>query len=174
MTDYYEQWLSAKQKWRTKDGYSLRPPDQVAKELRKSTIGLLRLVAKGDKQLPGDVAFELAEAMGALEAGQDESFLLPGSIRLTKRKQPLKHPFLESLRLDAVRYLDAVSKNRIDDNRPKHSVAMAYGVHRTTVLRWQKRYPNVDCGGEVRLIEMLMKASGKHYRKQMKRRNQKT
>jgi hypothetical protein len=99
---------------------------------------------------------------------------LPGKVRLSKRKQPLQHPFLLGLRLDAVRYLSAIAQRRIKDDRPKHTVALAYGVRRTTVLRWQKQYPNVECGDEVKVIEMLMKASGKQYKKQMKRRKQKT
>jgi hypothetical protein len=174
MTDYYKQWLSAKHKWRTQAGDSLKPPEPIAKELRKSTMDLLRLVAKGEKQLPGDVAFELAEAMGALEAGQDESFLLPGSIRLTKRKQPLKHPFVKGLRLDAVRYLDAVAKKRIHDNQPKRTVALAYGVESRTARRWHKKYPEVEGYGAVSVITAVMQASGKQYKKQMKRRKQKT
>lgn len=172
--DTYKRWLDARDKWRRESGDALKPSEAIASELRNSTVAMLRLVAKGKKKLPGDVAHELADAMEYLAAGQDESFLLPGKVRLSKRKQPLQHPFLLGLRRDAVRYLSVVAQGGINDDRPKHTVALAYGVHRTTVLRWQKRYPNVDCGGEVRLIEMLMKASGKHYRKQMKRRNQKT
>ena len=168
--DPYRRWLDARAKWRRKSGDALKPSEAIATELRNSTVAMLRLVAKGKNKLPGDVAHELADAMEALAAGQDESFLLPGKVRLSKRKQPLQHPFLLALRLDAVRYLSAVAQGKIKDDRPKHSVALAYGVHRTTVLRWQKRYSNIECKGDVRVLEMLMKASGKQYRKQMKRR----
>ncbi|MDP6095725.1 MAG: hypothetical protein QGG67_07045 [Gammaproteobacteria bacterium] len=172
--DTYKRWLDARDKWRRESGDALKPSEAIAAELRDSTVAMLRLVAKGKNELPGDVAYELAEAMEALAAGQDESFLLPGKVRLSKRKQPLQHPFLLGLRLDAVRYLSAIAQRRIKDDRPKHTVALAYGVRRTTVLRWQKQYPNVECGDEVKVIEMLMKASGKQYKKQMKRRKQKT
>ncbi len=174
MTDYYKQWLSAKQEWRTQAGNSLKPPEPIAKELRKSTIGLLRMVARGDKRLPGDVAFELAEAMGALEAGQDETFLLPSDLRLTRRKQPLKHPFLEGLRLDAVRYLDAVAKGTVIDNRPKRTVALAYGISDRTARRWHEGHPEVVGEVAVSLITSLMRASGRQYKRQRKWRNQKT
>jgi len=173
MTDHYKQWFGAKEKWRTQDGDSLKPPEPIAKELRQSTIGMLRMVAKGDRRLPGDVAFELAEAMTALEAGQDETFLLPSDLRLTRRKQPLKHPFLEGLRLDAVRYLAAVAKGKIDDNRPKRTVALAYGISDRTARRWHEQHPEIAVDGAASLITVLMRASGKQYKKQMSRRKQK-
>lgn len=174
MKDHYRRWLDARAKWRREGGDALKPSEAIATELRNATVAMLRLVAKGKKKLPGDVAHELADAMEYLAAGQDESFLLPGKVRLSKRKRPLQHPFLLALRLDAVRYLNAVAQGKIKDDRPKHTVALAYGVHRTTVLRWQKQYPDIECEGGVRVLEMFMKASGKHYRKQMKRRFQKT
>jgi len=174
MADHYKRWLSAKDKWRAQAGDSLKPPEAVAKELRESTIALLRMAAKGDNRLPGDVAFELAEAMGALEAGQDETFLLPSDLRLTRRKQPLKHPFLEGLRLDAVCYLDAVAKGAIVDNRPKRTVALAYGISDRTARRWHERHPEVVDEVAVSRITSRMRASGRQYKKQRKWRNQKT
>jgi len=174
MPDHYKRWLSAKERWREEAGDSLKPPEAVAKELRESSIALLRMAAKGDKRLPGEVAFELAEAMTALEAGQDETFLLPSNLRLSQRKQPLKHPFLEGLRLDAVCYLDAVAKGTIVDNRPKRTVALAYGISDRTARRWHEGHPEVVGEGSVSHITSRMRASGKQYKKQRKWRNQKT
>ena len=174
MADHYKRWLSAKERWREQAGDSLKPPAAVAKELRESTIALLRMAAKGDNRLPGDVAFELAEAMTVLESGQDETFLLPSNLRLSQRKQPLKHPFLQGLRLDAVRYLDAVAKGEIDDRRPKKTVALAYGVSDRTVRRWHKGHPKVFSEGAVSVTKILMRASGRQYQKQTQRRKGKT
>lgn len=174
MPDHYKRWLSAKEKWRKDAGDSLKPPEAVAKELRESSIALLRMAAKGDKRLPGDVAFELAEAMTVLEAGQDETFLLPNNLRLSQRKQPLKHPFLQELRLDAVRYLNAVAKGEIEDRRPKKTVALAYGVSDRTVRRWHRDHPKVASEGAVSVTKSLMRASGKQYQKQTQVRKEKT
>ena len=174
MADHYKRWLSAKERWREQAGDSLKPPAAVAKELRESTIALLRMAAKGDNRLPGDVAFELAEAMTVLESGQDETFLLPSNLRLSQRKQPLKHPFLEGLRLDAVRYLNAVANGEIEDRRPKKTVALAYGVSDRTVRYWHRQYPKVVSEGAVSVTKSLMRASGKQYQKQTQRRKEKT
>ena len=174
MADHYKRWLSAKQKWREQAGDLLKPPEAVAKELRESTIALLRMAAKGDKRLPGDVAFELAEAMTVLESGQDETFLLPSNLRLSQRKQPLKHPFLEGLRLDAVRYLNAVANGEIEDRRPKKTVALAYGVSDRTVRYWHRQYPKVVSEGAVSVTKSLMRASGRQYQKQTQRRKERT
>ena len=174
MPDHYKRWLSAKEKWREQAGDLLKPPEAVAKELRESTIALLKMTARGDKRLPGDVAFELAEALTVLEAGQDETFLLPSNLRLSQRKQPLKHPFLEGLRLDAVRYLNAVANGEIEDRRPKKTVALAYGVSDRTVRRWHKDDPEVVGQGAVSVTKSLMRASGKQYQRQTQRRKEKT
>jgi len=174
MPDHYKRWLSAKERWREEAGDSLKPPEAVAKELRESSIALLRMAAKGDKRLPGEVAFELAEAMTALEAGQDETFLLPSNLRLSQRKQPLKHPFLKGLRLDAVRYLNAVANGEIEDRRPKKTVALAYGVSDRTVRYWHRQYPKVVSESAVSVTKSLMRASGKQYQTQTRRRKGKT
>ena len=126
--------------------------------------------------MPGDMAFELADAIEAIEASQDATFLLPVSLKLAVRKQARAHPFLEARRREAVNYLQLVRLGKINDHRPIHTVALAYGVDRTTVYRWLKKFPiekDSLLDKEPKLVETIFRASGKQYQKQSKRLAQK-
>jgi hypothetical protein len=169
-TDPYQRWLDLRDRWRTEEGESLKPSDEIAAALRVSTVAMLRAVAKGDASLPGDVAFELADAIEALEAGQDATYLLPEKLKLAFRKQPRVHPFLEDLRRDAVNYLQLVESGDLSDGRPFHTVAQIYGVERRTVHRWRRKFTDLEKPlSQPTLVKAIFRASGKQYKKQFKR-----
>ena len=170
MKDTYRQWLDVRSKWREQEGDSLKPSDELASELRASYIAMLRLVAKGKKHLPGDMASELADAIEALSEGQDETFLIPGNLKLRQRKQPRAHPFLEKCRLDAVHYLHLVSSGELSDTHPVTTVARAYGVSQSTVHRWRNKYGHTQVSPpNPTLVKKLLRSSGQQYQKQIKR-----
>jgi len=164
----YQRWLTAKDRWRKREGGQLKPSDEIATELRASIVETLRLVARGDTKMPGDMAFELADAIEAIEASQDATFLLPVSLKLAVRKQARAHPFLEGLRRDAVNYLHLVKLGKIEDHRPIHTVSLTYGVDRRTVYRWQKKFAIEEdtlLHVEPSLVKEIFHASGKQYQK---------
>ena len=168
--DPYQRWLDARQRWREEGGNSLKPAETIAAELRTSVVAMLKLVAKGESKMPGDMAFELADAIKALSAGQEETFLLPSTLKLTKRKQPRAHPFLEDLRQDAVNYLRSVESGDYLDSRPIHTVAKAYSVNPSTVHRWRTKFSAVELSStKPELIKTILRASANQYRKQSKR-----
>ena len=175
--DPYGRWLNARQQWRESPDNSLSPPDWyqgLSSSLRLAVIAMLREVAKGTKKLPGDVAFELAEAMLALQEGNNESFLLPdGAILHLGKGQPLRHPFITGLHVDAVCYVRAAQAGLIDDPQPVSSVATAYSVTRRTINRWLTKYSDtsgrrevVEGLDEAAVITKIMHRSGEHYAKQ--------
>ena len=143
MKELYQQWLDLHAKWREQEPGSLKPPEELSAELRKCVIAMLKLIAKDGAKMPPDVAYELAEAINALSSRQSETFLLPGN-RLENRRQLVMHPFMESLRQDAVNYLGAVKRGDLLDDKPVHTVATAYGVNRSTVQDWREQLTAVD------------------------------
>ena len=170
MKDTYRQWLDIRAKWREQEGDALKPSEKLASELRASYIAMLRLVAKGKKHLPGDMASELADAIEVLSEGQDETFLIPGNLKLRQRKQPRAHPFLEKCRLDAVHYLHLVSSGELSDTHPVITVARAYGVSQSTVHRWRNKYGHRQLSPpKPTLVKKLLRSSGQQYQKQIER-----
>ncbi len=176
-TDSYRRWLDARQQWRDSPEDSLRPPEAVGAELRLAAIDMLRAHANGTAALPGEVAFELAEAVQALHAEQETSFLLPGAVRLQHWKRFLSHPFLEECRKDAVRYVLACRKERKDekerkdgkdligDPHPVKTMREAFGVDESTIYRWVAAHGNLKFSkiSKAHFVRSIALASGKQY-----------
>ncbi|MAF99697.1 MAG: hypothetical protein CL388_00590 [Acidiferrobacteraceae bacterium] len=165
----YDKWLKAKQRWRDECGDQLCPHDEIATELRLSVIEMLRRVAnpKFSSELPGDLAFELADAIEYEEFGQ-ASFLSAN----TKQRVFGQHPLLDKLKLSAVHYLMAVREGMIEDETPVKTVSQQYSVSLCTVHNWKAKYSETDLPkpafnlDQASYIVSVMELSARVYREQ--------
>lgn len=168
----YRDWLDGRDRWRKQEGDSLKPPGQISAELRTAAVSTLREVARGKARMPGDMAWELADAIEALSAGQDECFLLPEN--LDKRKQAGRHPFRVDLRRAAMDYLLLVSRGDISDPKPMHTITLNYGVTRQTVYNWKKQSSKIENPESDPAVAIIfMRSAGRQWKKQRKHRKQK-
>ena len=166
--DGYTQWLDAKHEWRERIQRGEipdepDPPKDIARTMRDAWVVLLKSVMKGERRLPGDMAFQLHDALLELEAGQGQPFLIPGLIRHKGYRNKNSHLYLDRYRQDATEYLKAVQEGRIKDEHPNVTVGYAFNVHPDTVSRWKKKYPDVEVTNTQKVITTKMRRSGRFY-----------
>lgn len=122
------------------------------------------------RDLPDEMASDLAFAMEDVIAGHENDLLMPHR----RRGRPKRPPTQDNCIRDAVRYMRAVKAGLIEDPQPIRTVVNAFrastkmrgDLNRRTVQKWlsDDRFSGVASDDfESQMIVSLMKASGWHY-----------
>jgi hypothetical protein len=151
--------------------FSTGGPYEYSKEtIRELQLAMLEAL-RADEPLPNEMRRHLADAFEYVCSGLEYDLTTP----CQEKKVGSYSPFIQRLKIPAIRYRRWVDDGSILDNSPNETIAEAYGVSSRSVQTWLRNMkselipPLYEDWNSAEQVIKLMKEYGKTFQRSQKR-----